>query len=162
MVRCVVVLQLRFDFPCTVSSFAWSELFFTACSVVFRLRFDFNAFFFKYNLCIFPVSSPLLVIWPKLSFVALPKYESFRDTTGYVAVNASRQRSTILVFPSSLILPSFYPLLFFAFNSSKAIGTIHHTYIQIPPTYVVPSTDILYPTIIGGNQLPTPLCNPWH
>ena len=49
---------------------------------------------------------------PKITFVALPKYESFRDTTGYVTVNASRQRSTILVFPSSLILPSFHPILF--------------------------------------------------
>ena len=47
VVGCVVVLQLRFDFPCIVSSFTWSELFFTACSVVFRLRFDFNVFFFK-------------------------------------------------------------------------------------------------------------------
>ena len=101
------------------------------------------------------VSSPL--IWPQLPFVALPKYESFRDTTGYATVNAPRQRSTILVFPSSLILPSFNPMLFFAFNSSKAILTIHYTCIQIPPTYVVQSTDILYPTTIGENQLPTPL-----
>ena len=131
------------------------------------LFFDFDStstcFFLKYSLCILPVSSPL--IWPKNSFVALPKYESFRDTTGYVTANASRQRSTILVFPSSLLfrrsiqstLPSFHPILFFAFNSSNAIVTIHYTCIQIPPTYVVQSTDILYPTIIGENQLPTPL-----
>ena len=26
---------------------------------------------------------------------------------------------------------------------------MHYTYIQIPSTYVVQSTDILYPTIIG-------------
>ena len=153
MVGCVVVLQLRFDFPCIGSSFAWSELLFTACSVVLRLRFDFNAFFYIYTTCV-PVSSPL--IWPKLTFVALPKYERFGDTTGYETVNASRQRSTILVFPSSLTLPSFHPIVFLAFNSSKAIVTIHYTYIQIPPTYVQ-STDILYPTIIGENQLPTPL-----
>ena len=92
---------------------------------------------------------------PKITFVALPKYESFRDTTGYVTANASRQRSTSLVFPSSLTLPSFHPILFFAFDSPKAIVTIHYTYIQIPPTYVVQSTDILYPAIIGDNQLPT-------
>ena len=77
--------------------------------------------FYIYNLCILPVSSPL--IRPKLTFVALPKYERFGDTTGYETVNASRQRSTILVFPSSLSLPLFHPILFFAFHSSKA--TIH-------------------------------------
>ena len=96
-------------------------------------------------------------VWPKLSFVALPKYERFDDTTGFVTVNASRQRSIILAFPSSLILPSFHPILFLAFNSSKAIVTIHYTSIQIPPTYVVQSTDILYPTIIGEDEVPTPL-----
>ena len=47
-----------------------------------------------FEMILLMVSSPL--IWAKLTFVALPKkYESFRDTTGYVTVNASRQRSTI-------------------------------------------------------------------
>ena len=64
---------------------------------------------------------------PKITFVALPKYESFRDTTGYVTANASRQRSTSLVFPSSLTLPSFHPILFFTFNSSKALQYTTHT-----------------------------------
>ena len=108
-----------------------------------------------FEMTLLMVSSPL--IWAKLTFVALTNHESFRDTTGYVTVYASRQRSTILVLPSRLILPSFHPISFSAFNSSKAILRMHYTYIQIPPTYIVQSDDILHPTIIGKNQLPTPL-----
>ena len=73
-------------------------------------------------------------------------------------MHLDNDRQHFLVFPSSLIVPSFHSILFFAFNSSKAIITIHYTYIQISSTYVVQSTDILYPAIIGEDQLPTPLC----
>ena len=70
--RGCVVLQLRFGFPCIVSSFAWSELSLlslAACSVVLRLRFDLTAFFFLvYNLRIVPVTSP--PVSPTFTFVS--------------------------------------------------------------------------------------------
>ena len=43
------------------------------------------------------------------------------------------------------------PLLQYTTHTSKCFQT-----------YLIQSTDILYPTIIGENQLPTPLWNPWH
>ena len=65
-----------------------------------------------FEMTLLMVSSPL--IWAKLTFVALTNHESFRDTTGYVTVNTSRQQSTIdfslsiqsysSVVPSNLIL----------------------------------------------------------
>ena len=80
--------------------------------------YEFCGLFFKgamnvgFEMTLLMVSSPL--IWAKLTFVALTNHESFRDTTGYVTVNTSRQRSTIdfslsiqsysSVVPSNLIL----------------------------------------------------------
>ena len=92
------------------------------CGLFFECAMNAN---FEMTLVSSPLISPLLR--PNLSFVALPKQESFRDTTGYVTANASRQRSTSLVFPSSLTLPSFHPILFFTFNSSKALQYTTHT-----------------------------------
>ena len=70
------------------------------------------------------VSSPL--IWPKLTFVALPKYERFRDATGYVTVmhlDNDRQFS-LSIQPYSSVVPSNL-ILRIQFLQSRCYNTLH-------------------------------------